>query len=287
MDVDLDDAGIGRHAETEQAGIAAGRRIALDEHRLAEFLGGVLDRGDEIEIVLGAFRRRHEDEEMAVARLEGHGAAHDAGGGRAVSRLAGEIGRQRPPPRFPARFAVAVGLERGPALLAAQHRGAAEGFERWQVGMRRHRIGLGNELRVCRRRPGQRIERQAVTDRRIARDQVALLRPQEPRPAAPAAAVPVLGLAVVLASMIARDRQHVADGSVETLLEYPCQPLALHRVADLGRVDRDVARQPPLAPQVVPGVLESAEQVIWIELQALREGQRKAMRRLGRGARGL
>ena len=45
------------------------------------------------------------------------------------------------------------------------------------------RAGIG------RRRPRQRIERQAITERRVAGDQVALLRAQEPRPAAPALAV--------------------------------------------------------------------------------------------------
>ena len=116
-----------------QARIAAGRRIAFDEYRLAELLGGVLDRSDEIEIILGALGRRHEDEEMAVARLEGDRGAHDAAGRVPTPGLPAEIGRQRAPPRLAARFAVAVGRRPSmPALLAAQHRCAAEGFQRRQ-----------------------------------------------------------------------------------------------------------------------------------------------------------
>ncbi len=185
-----------------QARIGAGRRIAFDEHRLAELLGGVLDRGDEVEIVLGALGRRHEDEEMAVARLEGDRGAHDVAGRVADAGTQPEIGRQRAPPGLAAGVAVAVGVGRHAAFLAAQHRRAAEGVERRQGRMRRHRVGIGDEVGVLRRRPRQRIERQAVAERRIARDQVALLRAQEPRPAAPAAAAVVLAL----------DGQHGADG---------------------------------------------------------------------------
>ena len=178
-----------------QARIAAGRRIAFDEHRLAELLGGVLDRGDEIEIILGALGRRHEDVEMAVARLEG-----DARCARCCRPSAPTPGRsprsgasaRRQASRRASPSPLVVG--RHAALLAAQHRRAAEGFERRQVGMRHHRVGLDDEVHVRRRGPRQRIERQAIADRRIARDQVALLGAQEPRPAAPAAAAVVLAL---------------------------------------------------------------------------------------------
>ena len=87
--------------------------------------------------------------------------------------------------------------------------------------------------------------------------------------------------------MIARDRQHRADRALQPLLEDARQPLALHRVLGLGLVDGDVARQPPLAPQVVPGILESLEQIAGIELQALGEGGGETMRCFGRGAGGL
>ena len=188
MDVDLDDAGIGRDAEIQQARIAAGRRVAFDEHRLAEFLGGVLDRGDEVEIILGAFGRRHEDEEMAVARLEGHGGAHDAGGRRADAGPGPEIGRQRALP----------GLARAVAVAALPCRSGRRPSWRRSTGARRKAssggrsgcgaIGSGSAMKpaIGRRRPRQRIERQAIAHRRIAGDQVALLRAQEPRAAAPA-----------------------------------------------------------------------------------------------------
>ena len=93
-------------------------------------------------------------------------------------------------------------------------------------------------------------------------------------------AVPVLGAATLLAD----DRQHVTDGSLEALLENARQTLALQRILHLGLVDHDVAGQSPLTPQIVPGVLVGREKIAGIELQALREGQGKAVRGLDGGS---
>ena len=55
MDVDLDDAGIGRHLDDVEARIGR-RRIAFDLHRHAELGGGRFDDGEQLEIVLEPFR---------------------------------------------------------------------------------------------------------------------------------------------------------------------------------------------------------------------------------------
>ena len=51
MDVDFDDAGIGRHLDDVEARIGR-RQIAFDVDRQAEFGGGRLDGGEQFEIVV-------------------------------------------------------------------------------------------------------------------------------------------------------------------------------------------------------------------------------------------
>src|SRR3984957_16885422 len=72
-------------------------------------------------------------------------------------------------------------------------------------------------------RPRLRIQRQAVPDRRIARDQITTLAAQKPQPRLPSAAVGG-----------ARDGQYMADHPIETLLEHPGQTLALHWILQFG-----------------------------------------------------
>ena len=282
MDVDLDHAGIGRDAEILQARIAARRSVAFEEDRLAELLGGVLHGGDEVEIVLGALGRRHEDVKMAVARLEGHRGAHDIGARGAGAGLGGEIGGQRALPGLAGRgiavgLAVCIGRQAG--SLRAQQRRAAERVERRQGRMLDHGIGLDDGVHVAGHGPGQRVERQPIAQRRIARDQVAFLRAQEPRPAAPAPPFSVRGAVVH-----AHDRQHRAGRCLEPLLEDARDALALHRILRLVGVDLDVAGQAPLPPQIVPGVLEGLEEIAGIELQPFGQRHREAVGDRGRGA---
>ena len=55
MDIDLDDAGIGRDLDDVDARIE-GRRIAFDVDRRADFGRGVFDRREQVEIVRRSFR---------------------------------------------------------------------------------------------------------------------------------------------------------------------------------------------------------------------------------------
>ena len=70
VDVDLDDAGIGRDADDVEARVGR-RRVALDMHRQADRLRGGLGGGDQLEPVLERLDRRQEDAEPAVADLGG------------------------------------------------------------------------------------------------------------------------------------------------------------------------------------------------------------------------
>ena len=68
LDVDLDDAGIGRHLDDLDARIV-GRPVALDMNLELQFLGGRLHRRDQFEIILELLDRRHERAQDAVTNL--------------------------------------------------------------------------------------------------------------------------------------------------------------------------------------------------------------------------
>src|SRR5271157_3476737 len=101
--------------------------------------------------------------------------------------------------------------------------------------------------------PGLRVERQAVSDGRIAWNEKTALAAQEPRARLPARAVRAAGY-----------RQHVADDPIQSLLEYSCQTLAFHRIFQ-PRIERiDIHRQAALAPQIVECVFVSRKYQFWI-----------------------
>ncbi len=76
LEVDLDDAGVRRDLEVGDARVVR-RRVALNAHGQVHLLGHVLDRGGEVEVILGRLRRRHEDVQDALARLGADGGADD------------------------------------------------------------------------------------------------------------------------------------------------------------------------------------------------------------------
>ena len=75
MDVDLDDAGIRRHAEHAQARVAR-RPVAFEAHRQPGGRGAGLDGRDQPEPVLDARERRQEDVQQPVADLHAEGGVH-------------------------------------------------------------------------------------------------------------------------------------------------------------------------------------------------------------------
>ena len=78
MHVDLDHAGIGGDREMQQPRVAR-RQVAFQHHLAAELAGGVLDRGDQRQPVLGGIERREEHVDHAAARLDAERGAHQVG----------------------------------------------------------------------------------------------------------------------------------------------------------------------------------------------------------------
>ena len=266
VDVDLDDAGVRRDAEMRQARI--GRRlVAFQDDRQLHFFGRRLDGGDDFEVVLQLGSRRHEDVELAVARFGAHGQAGDPGGGlletgQRVARLIPGVALAESRAGYPH-----LGVRRLPATRRRPVIGVAgqRGLGHFGVG----RIDVGV---VALRRPRLRVERQAIAERRIAGNQVAVLGTQEPRAALP------------LVMRILHDRQHVADGVGQALREHLGQPFALQRIIDPRIEGIDIARQAALAPQVVVDVLIGREDMLGRHPQALGHPLQEAAGLLGAGA---
>ncbi len=136
MDIDLDDAGIGRHLDDVQARV--GRRlVAFHVDRHIELGGGRFNDREELEIVFQPFERRHEHAKPPVARLDRQrGADGDARSGR--------------------------GRDRGRALHRGEHRAAWRGRLRcdgqWPASAGRDRAirrapSLGRRARDTGNRP--------------------------------------------------------------------------------------------------------------------------------------
>ena len=133
---------------------------------------------------------------------------------------------------------------------------AADGGCRRQCVARRERIGLDVVRKLGALDPRQRVERQAVAHRRVAREQIHALVTEEPATGLPAAVgrqrmrrIQRLGAVTLL------DRQRVAHLMRQALGEDAAQPASLHLVVELGVKRVDVDRQTALTPEVVPGVL--------------------------------
>ncbi len=125
---------------------------------------------------------------------------------------------------------------------------------------------------VVRIRPGLRVQRQAVADRGVARDQVAAFAAQEPRSRPPP---PCAGF------FIARHRKHVAHHLLQPLRENLAKAVALERVGQAGVQRIHVGRQLALAPEVVPDILECREHVRGIQRQMLGHAVQESLRLLG------
>ena len=162
MDVDLDHAGIGRDADDVEARVVR-RRVALDVDRQAHRLRRGLGRGDQLEIVLDALDRRHEDAEPAVARLDRHRGAHGAAG---LAELLLDLGLLRRVVGGEVRHRLgAAAVDR---LRRLGRRGGRAIAEVGQRPARHRRVGDVDVGVVRRRHVGQRAERQAEADRAVA-----------------------------------------------------------------------------------------------------------------------
>ena len=152
MDVDLDDAGIGRDAQHLDARIAR-RRIAFDGHRRGQRARGVLDRGEQRHVGFELLARRHEHVQVPVAHLQ----------------------RQR-----------RLDRPRAACCRAPWRPCAANCVARRQRFARRERIDGEFRLRLLRQHFRQRSQRQPQAERRIAGQRVQVLALQRPRTRFPA-----------------------------------------------------------------------------------------------------
>lgn len=242
MDVYFDHTGIGCHLQHLQPRVAR-RRVAFEHELRVERFGGQLDRGQQVEIVFERGDRRHEHVEHAAACLDAQRGARDPPGGLEALREARGLGLARRPRER--AFAGArlhhgprgrVGVARRRARIARCAEAAADmaRAQRIRIGQRvarRERIKLDEIWIVAAARPRQRIERQAIAHRRIARHEIHPLIAEEPRARLPARP---------RERRIRRERlerQHVADHAVQLLREHLAQTRTLELVVE-PRVER-------------------------------------------------
>ena len=254
LQVDLDDARIGRDLQVVQARIRLWRR-ALDEHGHSQSPGSFLDLRDEVEVGLGRRDRRHEYVETPFSRLDTERRLDHAGGRYAALRL--------------------LHGDRRPRLCSAAARISAHRklTQRWLPHRKgfppRERVDLEHRLGLFRRGPRQRVERQAISDRRIAGDEEEMLGAHEPRSAHPC------GRARFVAAL---DRQHVADDLVEPLLEYARQAGPIFFVLQLRLERVDVHRQSALSKEVVPDILVGRDDMCGVDAQHVHQGRDELVR---------
>ncbi|MNX85652.1 hypothetical protein D3C86_1175000 [compost metagenome] len=188
VDVDFDDAGVGRHLQHFQARVAR-RRIAFQHDLHLQLTRGGFHLGHQRQIVFQARQRRHEDKKQAIARLHAHGGARQP---RDRFKLGGNAGGVRVwtypwtyPRSCPWSYPRPCSRSRSGSHARPRTRRGARVL-RQQLGRPRQgtprveRIPIRHHGRVALGRPGQRVQRQAQAHRRIAREQIHALIAQEP-----------------------------------------------------------------------------------------------------------
>ena len=176
LDIDLDDAWIGRHLDDVQARV--GRRlIAFHMDRHMELGGGRFNDCKELEIVFQPFEGRHEHAKPSIARLDGQrGTDWDARSRRGRDRRRGRA--------LTGGDIEQLGASDG--VFAAMGNGLCQRVWIRQLAARLHWVG-GHEVRVIDRpQMRQSAERQAKSDRRIPRYQKQASPPRLPHLADPA-----------------------------------------------------------------------------------------------------
>jgi hypothetical protein len=272
VDVHLDDAGVGRHADDVQARVV-GRRITLDVHRQAQLFGGGLGRGDQLEVVLDALHGRHEHAQASVTGLGGEGGAHAAL--ELYQRLLAAILARLVGPHARAGQLSPGGGRQARGRLDAAH----------DVVVVRQRLTLfrgvrGVDVRIgLRRHEGQRREGQAVAHRAVSGDQEQVLAPQLPALRAPARAL-VLGLPAL-------DGQHEARRRGEPAREHPRDASALLGALQLRVLGGHVLGQLGLGQDPAGRVFERRRHVLGAHRQVLGHDLQELLGVLGRGARVL
>src|SRR6056297_1526381 len=267
-DVDLDHARIGRDPELADPRIH-GRRIALELDRKRELRSDVLDGRDELDEGLEASERRQEDLQLTAAGLDAERASDDPVGRLLIARRLESV-RHCPDLR-------GTRCEVGGPLLPLASRlhsrttrlavpsippSEREVLARGQGGALDIGVELEGDRAIVLGDPGERIERESVAHRRVARDQVAALRAYEPLARSP------------LSFML--ERQDPSDDPIESLVEDAGQPLPLDRIVEMRLQRVDVRGQTPFPPEVIPDVFVRIQQSEAAEPQPLAESPTEA-----------
>ncbi len=207
VDIDLDDAGVGRHPDHIEARVRW-RGIAFDVDRQAQLFGRCFGGSDQFEIVLEFFGGRHEHGQSPIARFDRKRGAH----------LALDIGD----------FLFDLRLGDGLVCDAAGHRQ----FVARRQGCARDGGVLGHDMGIIAFGDmGQGAQRQAIAHGRIPGHQKQLAAPCLPDFCQPArglrGGVPFL------------DRQHIAGRIGQPTFEDPrhAQPFLWVLEFGIGRVD--------------------------------------------------
>ena len=165
--VHLDHSRIRGDEKVWQPGIVW-RRIALEQHAQAEGLGRGFNGGNQIQVFLDRLQRRHEDVQDSAARLDAQRGTDDAGGRFASSRSgAGAVLDRLWIARLCCRIEHAGNERRGP-----DRAGMVSPPGGWEPVARRKGIELVERGAIFRRRPGERVERQPKSHRRVAGQQI-------------------------------------------------------------------------------------------------------------------
>src|SRR6188508_1648337 len=195
-------------------------------------LGGSLDGSDDFEVILQSPQRRHENVEHTVSRLSAHCSSRQPG--RAFTLLRCAVNR------FPAGCRLTLGLKL--KLRVSGQRRTSYGW------IRRKDVRI-----IAFRSPRLRLERQSISHRRVARNQITPLVAKKPGACAP------------VSVSIASDRKHFAHDPLQTLRKYTCQPSAFELVIESCIERIDVGRQATLAPEIIKGILIGRKHIAAIE----------------------
>ena len=265
LHVDLEYAGVGRDRELLETRIER-RQVALERDRRLQFARRRLDRSDQFQEVVHRLERWHEHVQATFARFDRERSPHH-------------------PRRRLARFRRAIRIgellrvdQRGPRRVVHQQatrrtRARRRSFRvRRKRAARRHRIERLDPAHRVRLLPRETRQRQPKTDRRVARDQHEVTRPQHPCSGLP------LGAAIAADPV---QRQHRPDGRREAALEDAAQSLARLRIVELVVVRLEVDRKMSLFAHVVPRVFIGRHRVRRVDSEFAGECLREALRVIG------
>ncbi len=236
--------------------------------RQIELGRGRFDGRDEFEIIVERLDRRHEDAQAAVAHFDGERSAHresrfvehrDGARGRCITKVSGASGGD----------AIAPPRDAGKTPRPDRMRDARIG-QRQAFG---ERIGRHQMRIIGRGDIGQRLQRQAEAERRIAGHQEQPAAARAPDFAQPSR-LRLRGPAL--------QRQHKAFRLAEMTVEQFQDARALVRIVDLGIARIEIVRDQALLEHPVDRILISGLHVIGHDSRARGNTFGKALRIVGR-----